>query len=72
MSFDNDSTPQAAFRSKQKKIHSGTFSNLFYSEIDPSSQQEPQRSTVLVSDFRGNLIDTCVAGLQEMHGAFNA
>src|ERR1700679_649485 len=52
-------------------MHSGTSPYLFYSEIDPPSQEEPQRSTVLVPDFCGNLFDTCVACLQEMYSAFN-
>src|SRR5580698_7099450 len=47
-------------------------SYLLHSEIEPPSQQESQRSTVLVSDLCGNLFDTCLAGLQEMHRPFNA
>jgi hypothetical protein len=51
---------------------SGSSSNLFQSKIEPPSQKESQRSTVSVPDLCSNLIDTCLAGLQEMHGAFNA
>ena len=47
-------------------------SYLPHSEIEPPSQKESQRSTVLVPDFCGNLFDTCLAGLQQMHRAFNA
>ena len=50
---------------------SGSSSYLLHSEIEPPSQKESQRSTVHVPDFCGNVVDTCLAGLQEMHRAFN-
>ena len=51
---------------------SGSSSYLLHSEIEPPPQKESQRSTVHVPDFCGNVVDTCLAGLQEMHRAFNA
>jgi hypothetical protein len=40
--------------------------------MEPPSQKESQRSTILVPDFCGNLFDALLAGLQKMHRAFNA
>jgi hypothetical protein len=51
---------------------SGSSSYLLHSEIETLPQKESQRSTVLIAYFCSDLFDTCVAGLQEMHRAFNA
>src|SRR5579863_443983 len=53
-------------------LRSGSSSYLFHSKIESPSQKKSQRSTVRVPNLCGNLIDTGLAGLQEMHGAFNA
>src|SRR5580692_9755678 len=53
-------------------MRSRSSSYLLHSEIESPSQKKPQRSTVLVPDFCGNLFDTCLAGLQKMHRALNA
>jgi hypothetical protein len=53
-------------------LRSESSSYLLYSEIEPPSQKESQRPTVHVPDFCGYLVDTCLAGLQEMHRAFSA
>jgi len=50
---------------------SSSSSNLLHTELEPPSQKESQRPTVRVPDLCGNLIDTCLAGLQEMHCSFN-
>ena len=42
------------------------------SEIESASQKQSQRCAVGVPDLCGNLFDTCVAGLLEMHRAFYA
>src|SRR5580658_9148072 len=58
--------------SNGKQICSRSSSYLLHTNIEPPSQKKPQRSTFLVPDFCGNLFDTCLAGLQKMHGALNA
>jgi hypothetical protein len=41
-------------------------------QFEPPSQKKSQRSTIFIPDLCGYLFDTCLAGLQEMHRAFNA
>ena len=53
------------------QLRSESSSYLLHAEIKPPTQKESQRSTIPVSNFCGNLFDTCLAGLQEVHRAFN-
>src|ERR1700739_2315750 len=69
--FRNSSDQSTSLHKPQGEDSEGS-SYLLHSEIEPPSQKKPQRSTVHVPDLCGNLFDTCLAGLQEMHRAFNA
>ena len=45
--------------------------NLSDAITQVTSQERPQGNAISVADTRGDLIDTLIAGLQEMHCAFD-